>query len=110
MQATFDAKIEKVEKKNQELEELTILNTNLEFDWLKLNNLEKLKKLSLKNCIIDFQNFSKLFQKLKIIEELEIDWYCFFFNLKLDKNFKLTTLNIKNFNYIFDKNHEINIY
>lgn len=110
MQATFDAKIEKIENKKQALEELTILNTNLEFDWLKLNNVEKLKKLSLKNCIIDFQNFSRLFQKLKQIEDLEIDWYCFFFNLKLDKNYKLTTLNIKNFNYIFDKNHEINIY
>lgn len=110
MQASFNGLDVSSFKPDNKLEALELLNLELDFNWKEVSDLNNLKKIKIKNSLINYEHFISSICALKNLSELEIDWYCFFFNLKVPKHLRTLSSNIKEFNYLLPETFGINIF
>ena len=72
-------------KKNQNIKHLEISYATVSDDWYFIGDLGNLNSLSIKDSFVDFQSFYSAVGKLKNLEKITYNYYCFFNKKKNDK-------------------------
>ena len=92
-------------KSNKTVKHLEISYGNVDDDWHLIGELNQLVSLSIKDSFVDFQSFYSALAKLKNLEQITYNYYCFFNKQKNDQ-LKNIIINIKTFQIDFPKDDE----
>jgi len=92
-------------KNNKTVKHLEISYGNVDDDWHLIGELNQLVSLSIKDSFIDFHSFYGALAKLKNLEQITYNYYCFFNKQKNDQ-LKNIIINIKTFQIDFPKDEE----
>ena len=92
-------------KNNKTVKHLEISYGNVDDDWHLIGELNQLVSLSIKDSFVDFQSFYSALAKLKNLEQITYNYYCFFNKQKNDQ-LKNIIINIKTFQINFPKDDE----
>ena len=92
-------------KNNKTVKHLEISYGNVDDDWHLIGELNQLVSLSIKDSFIDFHSFYGALAKLKNLEQITYNYYCFFNKQKNDQ-LKNSIINIKTFQIDFPKDDE----
>tara|TARA_B110000503_G_scaffold42463_1_gene69561 strand:+ start:1013 stop:4237 length:3225 start_codon:yes stop_codon:yes gene_type:complete len=92
-------------KSNKTVKHLEISYGNVDDDWHLIGELNELVSLSIKDSFIDFHSFYGALAKLKNLEQITYNYYCFFNKQKNDQ-LKNIIINIKTFQIDFPKDDE----
>lgn len=102
-----DFNLKSIDKKTETLE---LKNIQLDFDW---ENIIKDKinftHLKLNNCLINVYNFFTVLKKIKKLNTLEVDHYCYFFDIEKNKLPIIEIPSIKKYIYNFPEEEDIKI-
>ena len=94
-------------KKNNKIKHLEISYANLNDDWKLIEDLSQLRSISVKDSLIDFQSFYKALSRLKKLEKITYNYYCYF-NKKPKEELKKIEITNKIFQIDFPKKNELN--
>ena len=87
-------------RKFKKIEHLEISLANLEDEWVLIQDLNNLKTISIKDSYIDFQSFYNSLAKLKKLEKITYNYYCYF-NKKPKEKLRNISIPIKSFQIDF---------
>ena len=87
-------------KKFKKIEHLEISLANLEDEWVLIQDLNNLKTISIKDSYIDFKSFYNSLGKLKKLEKITYNYYCYF-NKKPKEKLRNISIPIKIFQIDF---------
>lgn len=94
-------------KKNNKIKHLEISYANLNDAWKLIGDLSQLRSISVKDSLIDFQSFYKALSRLKKLEKITYNYYCYF-NKKPNEELKKIEITNKVFQIDFPKKIQLN--